>query len=110
MTIWHLSWLVSSWLKVWASTDVPFDWKSYNEKMMPQFTQAMMRMSEDSVKEFQKINGFQIRTEMNMEMMGQKMNQWTEVTSITNESAPAGTYTFPSSYTKKDQIDMMGMR
>jgi len=96
--------------KVWASTDVPFDWKAFNEKMFPQFTQAMMRLDEDAVQEFLKIKGFQIRTEMTMSIMGTDMKQWTEVVEISKKSAPAGTYSFPEGYAKKDKFDMADMQ
>lgn len=96
--------------KVWASTDVGFDWQAYNEKLMPMFTQALFRLGEESVNEFMKIKGFQIRTEMSMDMMGQSMNQWSEVQEISKKSAPAGTYSPPAGYTKKDKFEMGDMR
>lgn len=95
--------------KIWSSTDVPFDWKAYNEKMLPQFTQAMSMMGGDTFEEFKKIKGFQIRTDMTMNMMGTEIKNWTEVEEMSDKSAPAGTYDPPAGYTKKDKIDMMGM-
>lgn len=96
--------------KVWASTDVDFDWKAYNEKLMPQFTQALFRVGDEMVNEFLKIEGFQIRTEMSMDMMGQSMNQWSEVQEISKKSAPADVYSPPEGYTKKDKFEMGDMR
>ncbi len=97
-------------LKVWASTDVPFDWKSYNEKMMPQMTQAMMRLGEDAVKEFSKIEGYQIKTEMSMNIGGAAMKTTSEVVEITKKSAPAGTYSAPAGYEKKEMFSMQDMQ
>lgn len=95
--------------KIWSSTGVPFDWQAYNDKMLPQFTQAMMRMGPEAFEEFKKIKGFQIRTDMTMSVMGNDMKNWTEVEEISEKSAPAGNYDPPAGYTKKDKIDMMGM-
>lgn len=97
-------------LKVWASPDVPFDWKNYNEKMMPQITQAMMRLSEEAVKEYSKIDGYQIKTEMTMNIGGANMKTTSEVVEITKKSAPAGTYTVPAGYEKKDMFSMQDMQ
>ena len=95
--------------KIWSSTDVPFDWQAYNDKMLPNFMQAMTNMGGEAFEEFKKIKGFQIRTDMTMSVMGNDMKNWTEVEEITKKSAPAGTYDPPAGYTKKDKIDMMGM-
>jgi hypothetical protein len=92
--------------KIWASTDVPFDWKGYSQKMMPKLSQAMMRLGDESLKEMLKIEGFQIRTETTMNMMGSDMKSWQQVQEITKKDAPAGTYTAPEGYTKKDKLDM----
>jgi hypothetical protein len=96
--------------RVWASKDVPFDWKEYAEKMMPMLNQAMMRLGEDSVKEMMKIEGFQIRTETTMNVMGSDMNSWTEVEEITNKPAPEGAYGVPDGYTQKEKLDMMDIQ
>jgi len=85
---------------------VPFDWEAFNEKIFPQFAQAMLRLDEDAIKEFLKIKGFQVRTEMTMNIMGADMKQWMETDEISKKSAPAGTYSAPEGYTKKDKFDM----
>ncbi len=91
---------------VWASTDVPFDWKSYSEKMLPMMQQAMMRLGSEALDEFKKIDGFQIKTEMTMNMMGSEVNSYTEVVEIVDKPAPEGTYAFPEGYTKKEKFSM----
>ncbi len=95
---------------VWASKDVSFDWKSFNEKMLPQVNQALMRLSEDALKEMTKIEGFQIRTEATMSFMGSDVKSWTEVIEIAEKSAPEGTYAVPEGYTKKDRVSMTDLR
>jgi hypothetical protein len=91
---------------VWASTEVPFDWKDYSEKMLPMMQQAMMRLGSEALDEFKKIEGFQIRTEMTMNMMGSEVNSYSEVIEIDKKDAPEGTYTLPEGYTQKEKFSM----
>jgi len=96
--------------KIWASTDVPFDWNMYSEKMLPKLIQGTMMLGEDSAKEFMKIKGFQIKTESTMNMMGNDIKSTSEVVEITKKNAPAGTFEPPSDYEKKDQFSMQDMQ
>ncbi len=96
--------------KIWASTDVPFDWNMYSEKMLPKLIQSTMMLGEDSAKEFMKIKGFQIKTESTMNVMGNEMKSYSEVIEITKKNAPAGTFDPPSDYEKKDQFSMQDMQ
>jgi hypothetical protein len=101
--------------KIWASTDVPFDWKEFQEGIFMEFakvtiSKVTMRLGEDSVKELQKIKGFQIKSVMTINMMGQNMITTQEVVEISKKSAPAGTYSAPDGYTKKDKFTMMDMQ
>jgi hypothetical protein len=92
-------------LKVWASTEVPFD----SAKFAALFTTLMkgqMRMDDASVAEFLKIKGFQIASEMNAEIMGAKIHSTTEVLEIALKPAPAGIYSAPKGYAKKDTLSM----
>ena len=91
-------------MKVWASKDVPFDWKLFSETMYSEMTKAMMRLTDDAVKELLKIEGFQIKTEMTMSMMGSDMKSYQEVVEITKKSPPAGTYAVPEGYKKQDKL------
>lgn len=91
---------------IWASKNVPFDWKDYMEKMLPKLTQATMYLGEDSFKELMKIQGFQIKTETSMEVMGNEVKSWQEVQEIVKQTPPDGTYTVPEGYTKKDKLDL----
>ena len=74
--------------------------------VMPKLSQAMLRLGDDSLKEMLKIEGFQIRTDTSMNIMGNDMKSWQEVQEITKKTAPAGTYGPPEGYTKKDKLDM----
>jgi hypothetical protein len=63
-----------------------------------------MRLDDASIKEFQKIRGFQIATEMNAEIMGAKMHTSSEVMEIAVKEAPKGVYSVPAGYVKKDTL------
>ena len=100
--------------KMWASTDVPFDWKAFSEKMYPEVIKAsmgrMMGIGEEIINEFKKIKGFQIATEMSMNMMGAQMKVTMEVVEISNKPAPADAYLPPAGYAKKTQLNPMDMQ
>ena len=91
-------------MKIWASQDVPFDWKIFGERMYTEMAKAMMRMGDVAVKEFMKIEGFQIKSEMSMNMMGADITSTDEVVEISEKAAPVGIYSAPESYTKKDKL------
>ena len=67
---------------------------------------GQMRMDDASVAEFLKIKGFQIATEMNAEIMGGKIHSTSEVLEIAQKPAPAGVYSAPKGYAKKDTLSM----
>lgn len=96
--------------KVWASTDVPFDWKNFQDTLYMEFAKVSMRLGEDSAQELKKIDGFQIKSEMSVSMMGQEMKTTQEVVEISKKSAPAGTYTVPAGYTKQDKLSMTDLQ
>jgi hypothetical protein len=96
--------------KMWTSTQVPFDWKDYAEKLMPKLYEAMFQLGDESLQELLKIEGFLIRQETTMAMMGNEIKSWQEVIEIEKKSAPAGTYGVPDGYTKKDKLDFMDMQ
>ena len=96
--------------KIWASTDVPFDWQEYSLKMLPKLSQATMGLPEEAVQEMSKIQGFQIKTETLMDVPGNEMKSWQEVQEITKKDAPEGTYAPPDGYSKKDKLDVMDIQ
>ena len=96
--------------KLWASTEVPFDWKNFMQKMYSQMAMVTMRLNENAVKEMEEIQGFQIKSEMTMDMMGNEMKTSQEVIEISKKPAPAGVYGAPAGYTKKDKFGMADMQ
>ncbi|MCJ7523804.1 MAG: DUF4412 domain-containing protein [Candidatus Aminicenantes bacterium] len=95
-------------MKVWATTDVPFDWKMF-AKMYANVSK-MSFMDDAAIAEMMKINGYQVASEMTMDMMGSKLNVTSQVVEITQKPAPAGIYAVPAGYTKKDKLSMEDMR
>jgi hypothetical protein len=97
-------------MKVYATTDVPFDLKGYMEKVYGTSLKAQFRMDDASVKEMMKIQGFWIASETNMEMMGAKIRTTTEVVEISKKTPPAGVYSVPAGYTKQAKLSMQDMQ
>lgn len=97
-------------MKVWATTQVSFDLATFTAKMLPAVMQSQMGMDSASVKEFAKINGYQIATETTGDVMGAKLRTTTEVVEIVQKPAPAGTYAVPAGYTKKSTLSMQDMQ
>lgn len=100
-------------MKAWVTKDVPFDWKAFSEKMLPQVMKLSgggIGLDENALKEFQKLDGFQVAMEMTMNVMGQDMKTSSQVVEISKKPAPAGIYSVPQGYTKLDKLKMkMGM-
>ena len=93
-------------LRVWASTDVPAALLEYSASVTPAFLQGQMRLTGESVKEFAKIKGFQVATELTADVMGAVMRTTTEVVDIAEKPAPAGTFEPPAGYAQKATLSM----
>ena len=89
--------------KVWASKDVPFDWKELMDKYL-EYSKVMMRLNDQSIQEMAKIDGFQIKSETSMNMMGSDIKSYQEVVEISQKAAPAGAYAVPEGFTKQDKL------
>ncbi len=96
-------------MKIWATTDVPFDWKKFQDKMI-QMINPMMPMGQDAIDAFMKIEGFHMKMEMVMNMMGADMKTYDEVVEITEKSAPPGTYSVPEGYSKQEKCTFEDMQ
>jgi hypothetical protein len=96
-------------MKIWATEDVPFDWKKFQDKMIQMFSPTMP-LGEEALNSFKQIKGWQMRSEMTMNMMGTDMKTVQEVMEITEKAAPAGTYTVPEGYTKQDKFSLEDMQ
>ncbi len=93
----------------WASTDVPFDWRVFQEKLAPEMwkaTMARLSVGDEVVNQFKKMKGFQVGMEMSMDLMGATMRVRSEVMEITTKPAPEGTFGPPEGYEQKDKLSM----
>jgi len=93
-------------MKIWATTNVPFDLTGYTTKLAPALAQGQMRLDAKSAAEFGKMKGFPISTEMTADMMGAKLHSTTEVVEMASKAAPAGTFEPPAGFTKKSTFSM----
>jgi len=97
-------------MRVWASTDVPAALLEYAAKVTPVFLQGQMRLTDELVKEFAKIKGFQVATELTADVMGARVRTTTEVVEIVEKPAPAGTFAPPAGYTQKATLSMQDLQ
>jgi hypothetical protein len=91
---------------VWASEKVPFDLNLYKEKMFSNLMKGTMRLDDASVAEMNKVKGYWIANEMNMEIMGAKVHNNSEVVEISQKPAAAGVYAVPAGYTQSKFMEM----
>ncbi|HXK60049.1 MAG TPA: DUF4412 domain-containing protein [Acidobacteriota bacterium] len=89
---------------IWASTDVPFDWAQFFERFGKHFMKASMRVNDDAVAEYGKIQGFQVKADTVIDMMGAEMKASSVVTEISEKPAPPGIYSVPAGYTRQDKL------
>ena len=87
----------------WATTAVPFDWKSY-ATLYAEVYKSQFRMGEKFIEEYKKVEGFPVLTEMSM--MGVDVK--TTVVEISEKTPGADVYSVPAGYTKTDKISMSG--
>ena len=95
-------------MKVWATTEVPFDWKMFSK--MYANVSKMQFMDDAAIAEMMKINGYQVASEMTMDMMGSKLKVNSQVVEISQKPAPAGIYSVPAGFTKKATLSLEDMR
>jgi hypothetical protein len=93
-------------MRSWVSTDVPFDFAAFNAKFLANMLKGQMRLDDASAKEFAKMKGYQIASDLTGDIMGAKMHNTTEVVEITKKSAPAGTYAVPAGFTKTATLSL----
>ncbi|MCJ7580262.1 MAG: hypothetical protein MUP98_06980 [Candidatus Aminicenantes bacterium] len=98
--------MISMKMRVWATLDVPFDRKTYQEETFPEIAKVTYLLTDDAVAELMKIEGFHYRTEMTLHFMGAEMESIQEVVEMTRKSAPDNIYALPRDYTKKDRLSL----
>ena len=94
-------------MKVWASTEVPFKWQGYQEKLLSQLLRLQMQIDEAGVKEMSEIQGFWVASETKA---GGMISSRSDVVEISQKAAPAGIYDVPAGYAKKTAFTMEDMQ
>jgi len=97
-------------MNIWTTTDVRFDWKMVGDKMMAHVKKISMRLSEKVLKEFEKIKGFQIATEMNMNIMGGDIKTTSVVQEISEKTPAGNVYAVDKTYKKQEKFSMQDMQ
>jgi hypothetical protein len=97
-------------MKVYATTDIPFDLKDYMEVQSSLFKTQMIGFNAASKKELAKIKGVWMASETTAEVMGATAHSTMEVIEMIRKSAPAKTYTVPSGYTRKEKLSLEDMQ
>lgn len=92
--------------QVWASEKVPFNLKFFQEKMFPNLMKGTLRLDDAAIAEMGKVKGYWIASEMNMDVMGAKMHNTTEVVEMSQKTPGAGVYGIPTGYTKSQYLTM----
>src|SRR4029453_4682515 len=80
----------------WISNDIGFDRKAYREFFS---NLAGLQMRSDWMKKLAEIDGYPVAQDMTMTIMGKPITSHTELVSVEEKSAPAGTYEPPAGYT-----------
>jgi len=88
--------------KVWATTDVSFDLGIY-ETMLRNLRMISNR-DERYREELRKIRGIQMRIEMTTEQDGAEVKYVEEKVEMSEKQPPAGIYSAPSGFTRKDKL------
>ena len=77
------------------------------DKDIPQRNNRRKRIAiANSLKEFAKIKGIQVATEISGEVMGTQVRMTTEVVEISQKDAPRGIYEIPLGFTKKATLSL----
>jgi hypothetical protein len=97
-------------LRVWSSRDVPAALVGFSAKVMPAFLQGQMQLSDAAVREFTKIPGFHVATELTADIMGARMHTTTETIEIVEKTTPEGTYDPPAGYARRATMSLQDLQ
>ena len=95
-------------IKFWTTKDIPFNHKDYSSgisEFYEKFVFKVLNVDENSQKELEKMNkieGFQVASEVTVNMFGSEINVESQVLELEEKPAPPGTYSVPKDYTKGD--------
>ena len=93
----------------WATSDVPFDWISYTQKIYPIINSIkyIYFKSESLLRELSKIDGFVVASKTIFPEIPNLISERVismETVELSEKTAPVGTYSVPEGYTKMDDL------
>ena len=94
-------------MKMWTTNALPSDYSKYTkvgEEFFPRYILGMFDIDDNSKKELEKMNsidGFQVASELTINIFGTEINVESQCLEVAEKSAPTGTYSIPKGYTKK---------
>jgi hypothetical protein len=89
--------------RVWATTDVSFDWRRADELMVPM--RMILNRDEELREELLEIQGAQLRVEWWVGRFGCGRKHFTEVVEIVpDREPPPGVYAAPAGYARKERL------
>jgi len=86
-------------IELWTSKDLGIDQKIYNRFLKELL--SLNPMTKDLVEEFEKIEGYPVRSLFSMSVMDTETKSKEEVVSVEEKDAPEETYELPEGYTLK---------
>jgi beta-lactamase regulating signal transducer with metallopeptidase domain len=91
------------WIKVWASTDVPFDLSLYDDMLY----NMRLIYNRDAVyrSELEKIEGLQMGLELRDGNILRSRRYYDETVKMEARTPPPGTFSAPAGYTRKERIE-----
>jgi len=91
----------------WVSKDVGVDRDTYKEFIG---SMANLQMRSDWMKKLAEIDGYPVEQDMTMTIMGKPIRSHSELVSVDERAAPAGTYEPPAGYTERKYDPMKAMQ
>jgi hypothetical protein len=94
-------------MKMWLTEDLPSNYKGYTKTMDEFFAKSILglaNINEKSRKELEKLDkveGFEVASEMTVNIFGSEINIESQCLEVTEKPAPPGTYSVPKGYLRK---------
>lgn len=90
----------------WVTKDFEMDYSVFKKLSLSQM--LFMPGSDQAIKEFEKMEGFVVMSDGEVNMMGATIKNTNKVLEVTEKDAPAGIYDVPEGYKKEKFSPMMG--
>jgi hypothetical protein len=94
-------------MKMWTTEDLPSNYKEYTkatDEFFVKYILGLANIDEKSKKELEKLDkvgGFQVASEVTVNIFGSEINIESQCLEVTEKPAPPGTYSVPKGYIRK---------